>query len=129
MSKRSDVLNLAIATIEAETHTRGYRGFRYAHELNNFPCFCLHPEVEQRIWTDERYGILRCSLRGYTWTDNLDNTETYARQLERALYTLKSRRDLIEEARLVSLRTDEGLMQPYGIVDIGVEFLYRYKND
>lgn len=127
MSVRNSILASAIRAISTDTASRGYRGFRYLHELNDFPCFCIHPEVESRQWTDQRYGILKCSLRGYVHSDTLDDVEIYSRAIERSLQTLsKSLRPLIEDARVISLRTDEGLMQPYGIVDMSLEILYRY---
>ena len=128
MSVRSIIIADAIDSISADTASRGYRGFRYMHELNDFPCFCLHTETETRAWTDQRYGILKCSLRGYQHSDNLDDIETYTRAIEASLQRIsRAHRPRVEDVRVISVRTDEGIFAPYGIVDMSVEILYRYE--
>lgn len=128
MSKRASIISTFIRDISSETTSRGYRGFRYLHEINDFPCFCFHPEVEQRIWTDGPYGIVRGSLRGYVHSDNIDDVEIYARDIERAIQSISQRyRDLINDCRVITVRTDEGVMAPYFIVDMSVEILYSVK--
>lgn len=127
MSVRNRILADVIDRLAAATQSRGYRGFRYLHELHDFPCFCLHVETESRAWTDERYGILKCSLRGYQYSDSLDVVETYTRAIEASLQQLaRSIRPIIEDVRVISVRTDEGVLAPYGIVDMSIEILYRY---
>jgi len=129
LSIRSSILSNIISFVSADISARGYRGFKYLHELNDFPCFCIHPETETRAWTDQRYGIIRASVRGIQYSDNLDDIEVYARSLETSFQTCAKRfRGLLEDVRVISIRTDEGLMSPYGIVDMGIEILYRYTN-
>jgi len=129
MSKRNTVISTTIDHLIEQTATRGYRGFRYIHQLNDYPCFCFHVETESRIWTDAPYGVLKASLRGYTHTETLDGVESYARTIERAVQSLsEEHRELILDARVLSVRTDEGLMLPYGIVDMQIEVLYIVKH-
>lgn len=129
MSKRYSIINQSISHIAANTNSRGYRGFRYIHQLNDYPCFCFHVETESRIWTDAPYGVIKAALRGYTHTETLDGVEAYARTIERAVQSLsEEHRELILDARVLSVRTDEGLMLPYGIVDMQIEVLHIVKH-
>lgn len=128
MSKRNTVISTTISHLIEQTATRGYRGFRYIHQINDYPCFCLHVETESRIWTDSPYGVLKASLRAYTHSETLDSVETYAREIERAVQSLsEEHRETVLDARVLSVRTDEGLMLPYAVIDMQIEILYSIK--
>ena len=128
MSKRSSILSTLINHIADATHASGFRGLRFLHEINSFPAFYIHPETEDRFHygRGSRQAVCACSLRGFQWSDSLDDIEAFARALESAIMSYKaSHRYLIDEIRVISLRTDEGLMNPYGIVDMQFEILYE----
>lgn len=124
MSKRTSIISTLITHIESQTAADGYRGLRFLHEINSFPAFYIHPEVETRIHigSDVRHAVISCSLRGYQYSDNIDDIESFARTLEAAIGSFSS--TLVEEIRVTSLRTDEGLLEPYGVVDMQLEILY-----
>jgi hypothetical protein len=124
MSKRTSIITTLISHIESQTSASGYRGLRFLHEINSFPAFYIHPEAETRIHisSDTRHAVISCSLRGYQHSDNLDDIEDFARTLEAAIDSFSS--TLVEEIRVTSLRTDEGLLEPYGVVDMRLEILY-----
>jgi hypothetical protein len=100
---------------------------RFLHEVNSFPAFYIHPQNESRVHegAGEAYAIQSISVRGYQYSDQLDDIETFMRQIEVAIQTYApTHRNLVDDARVVSVRTDEGTMAPYGIVDMQLEILY-----
>lgn len=128
MSKRTVILRSLISHIAQTTGSTGFRGMRFLHEINTFPSFYIHPQNENRVHRGAGYqlAVMSCSIRAFQWTDTLDDVETYARQLEAAVQTFKPQyRGLVEEARVTSLRTDEGIMAPYALVDIELDILYQ----
>lgn len=126
MSHRTAIINSFIAHLENHTSAIGYRGYRFLHEINSFPSFYVAFQNEARLHRGDRYGILALNIRGYSWADNVDPFELYMRELETAVQTYRPQHlRFVDEARVISVRTDEGVMQPYGIVDLNVEILYR----
>ena len=127
MSRRGIVINSLINSIAETTGASGYRGMRFLHEVNSFPAFYVHAGSEKRVHISDgvRYGLIEVSIRGYQWSDSLDSIETFARDIERAVNSFyRASRDIVEEARVTSLSTDEGTLSPYGAVDIQITVLY-----
>ena len=126
MSLRTAIIAALIDTLQQHTASRGYRGLRFIHELNTFPCFCVHAQSETRSYESDnaRLALMSVAIRGYCWTDSLDEVEAFARQLEQGVAVFASS-PLIQEARVTSLRTDEGLLEPYSAIDIDAQILYR----
>jgi hypothetical protein len=126
MSTRTTIINSLIAQLETDTNSVGHRGYRFLHEINDFPSFYLAITNERRIHRGAgiRYGIMQCVVRGYCYSDSLDTLERYARDIETSIQRYRAVHAVIEEARVTSLRTDEGAMAPYGIVDMQLEVLY-----
>ena len=127
MSRRSIVVSSLISSIAETTGASGHRGMRFLHEVNSFPAFYVHAGSERRVHISDgvRYALLDVSIRGYQWSDDLDTIETFARNIETAVSSFyRSSRDIVEEARVVSLSTDEGVLSPYGAVDLSVTILY-----
>lgn len=127
MSKRTIILSKLISHIAQHTSSVGSRGLKFLHEVNDFPAFYIYSGDESRYHegAGHKYGIISSALRGYIQSDKLDDVEDYARSLEEALQIFpKTRRDLVEEVRVMSLRTDEGLMAPFGVIDLEIEILY-----
>lgn len=124
MSKRTEIVKTLMQHIEDSTSSTGFRGYRFLQEINSFPSFYLAFQNERRIHRGAgvRYGLISISLRGYCWSDSLDDVELYMRSLEIAVQSFKS--ILVDEARITSAKTDEGIMQPYGVVDLSLELLY-----
>jgi hypothetical protein len=132
MSKRSLIISSLIAHIASSVGYSGFRGLRFLHEINSFPSFYIHPRNESRKHDSRnaRMAIIALDLRGYGWSDDLDYIETLVRSLEVALSSYAAQhRDLVYEARVISLRTDEGMMQPYCICDMSIEILYGINDE
>jgi len=127
MSKRYDIISSLIAHIESSVGFSGFRGLRFLHEINSFPAFYVHPRNESRRHDSRgsKQAIISLDVRGYGWNDNLDYIETLARDLEHAVQTYAPlHKNLVHEARTISLRTDEGAMAPYCICDMSIQILY-----
>jgi hypothetical protein len=132
MSKRLDIINALIAHIESVVGFSGSRGLRFLHEINSFPSFYIHPRNESRKHDGRgsRMAILSIDLRAYGWSDNLDYIEALARSLESAVSSFRPlHQSLVHEARVTSLRTDEGAMTPYCICDCSLEILYGINDE
>lgn len=127
MSRRGIIVSSLIDSISASTGSTGHRGMRFLHEINDFPAFYVHPANEGRVHIGDgmTFGVLSLAIRGYQWADSLDDVDAYGRALETAVQTFfESNRELVEEARVTSFQTDEGVMEPYGSVDLSVTILY-----
>jgi hypothetical protein len=128
MSQRTTILSTLIAHIATATASAGFRGMRFLHEINSFPAFYIHPQNESRVHEGDggAYAVAAISIRGYQYSDQLDTIELFMRSIEVAIQTYApANRNLVDDARVVSVRTDEGTMAPYGIVDMQLEVLYR----
>ena len=116
MSNRTEVFNAIIGALSTVCTAR--RGLLFIHEINSFPCICYWLGTERRFHygEDNQLGILELNLRGYTFSDNLESIEILGRSIEIALATIDNQ--YIQDVRLLTLRTDEGLLQPYSCIDI-----------
>lgn len=132
MSKRSDIIASFIAHIESSVQFSGNRGLRFLHEINSFPSFYVHPRGENRRHDSAgaKLAILQLDVRGYGWHEDLSYIEQLVRSLETAVQSYRlAHLNLVHEARVTTLRTDEGAMTPYCICDMTVEILYGINND
>lgn len=132
MSKRLQIIQSFIEHISSSTDMVGYRGLRFLHEINSFPSFYAHPRGESRKHDGRgsRMAIISLDVRGYGWSEGLSYIEDLVRDMERAVQSyMPLHRHLVHEARVISLRTDEGAMEPYCICDMSVEILYGIDNE
>lgn len=127
MSQRSDILRTLVSHIATSTASAGFRGMRFLHEINSFPAFYIHPQNESRVHegAGSAYAIQSISIRGFQYSDQLDDIEAFMRAIEESIQSYAhTYPSLVDDARVVSVRTDEGHMAPYGIVDMQLEVLY-----
>jgi hypothetical protein len=132
MSKRGQIIASFIEHISRTTGMTGFRGLRFMHEINSFPAFYIHPRGESRKHDsrNSRMAIISLDVRGYGWAEGSSYIEQLVRDMERAVQSyLPLHRNLVHEARVISLRTDEGAMEPYCICDMSVEILYGINDD
>ena len=106
------------------------RRLAYLHEVNDFPAISFSSATERRSHYGDgrKLAQLDLQLRGYVHgEDSVTLAETLARAIEDAVDTYaRAHPDLdLYEARVFSLRTDEGLYAPHGIADLNIEITYE----
>lgn len=112
----SNYLNLTSATSVT-------RGLRTMDEINEFPAICFYTVRESRRYEggDIRYADIYIQIRGYVRSENSnDAAEDLAEEIEAQVnaFGADNCSSGIQQARVVSIRTDEGLFEPYGILDM-----------
>ena len=139
MARRTDIIEALVGYLGTNTDVHAnnvYRTYKYMHDLNDFPAITFIPNREDRdhFGAGQVHGILAIQLRCYVYdgdtADIADECERLADQIEDAIDTFApaNRALEVEEARVVSLRTDDGLMTPYGVADLQISILYRLEN-
>ena len=139
MARRTDIIEALVGHLGTNTDVHAnnvYRTYKYMHDLNDFPAITFIPSREDRdhFGDGQVHGILAIQLRCYVYdgdtADIADECERLADQIEAAVDTFApaNRALEVEEARVVTLRTDDGLMTPYGVADLQISILYRLEN-
>lgn len=139
MARRTDIIEALVGHLGTNTDVHAnnvYRKYKYMHDLNDFPAITFIPNREDRdhFGDGQVHGILAIQLRCYVYdgdtADIADECERLADQIEDAVDTFSAanRALEVEEARVVTLRTDDGLMTPYGIADLQISILYRLED-
>ena len=139
MARRTDIIEALVGHLGTNTDVHAnnvYRTYKYMHDLNDFPAITFIPNREDRdhFGDGQVHGILAIQLRCYVYdgdtADIADECERLADQIEEAVDTFAAanRALEVEEARVVSLRTDDGLMTPYGVADLQISILYRLED-
>ena len=112
-----------------------FRDFKFLQEINDFPTICFSTGRLQR----EHYGggvvyeRFRVNIRGYVMEDNcIEACEDLAEDVERVVNRLRdvktnTNAQPIVESRVLLVSTDEGLFEPYGIVNVVAEITYDFE--
>ena len=108
-----------------------HKRFKFLDELNDFPsvCFVAGTERRDQLGANRRLATIDIALRGYVFDENnVDKAEILAQNVESKVDSFSAnvaaRANGVSDARVVSFRTDEGLLQPYGVADLEVQILY-----
>lgn len=133
MSRRTDIIAALIDSLVDQNVVLSpniTRRLVFLHECNDFPAISMTARNETRFHYggNSRLAQLSVDIRAFTHgEDAVGVAEAYARSIEAAIDTFAiSGRSLgLHEARVLSLRTDEGLFAPHGIIDITVQLTYE----
>jgi hypothetical protein len=134
MARRTQIIDGLVDHLAANTDallSNVSKRFAYLHEVNDFPAITLTPQGEQRIHrgANNRQGLFSVFVRGYVYSeeDTIGTAEQLAKQIEEAADTFAAdfRNREVEECRVISVRTDDGLMKPYGMCDVQIQILYE----
>ena len=112
-----------------------FRHWKYLEEINDFPtiCFMVGAVTRQHVGGDVRYEFFEVNFRGYVHgEDSLNLADDLSEDIDfvvnsfrnKALTTNSSLE--ISDALVLSVSTDEGLFDPYGLCDIRAQVSYRY---
>lgn len=129
MAKKSEILNLLVSTLEASTGAKVYRRLKFLDQINDFPTICLDASPVDR--NHEEFTILRdiidIDLRAYIHSENAISTcDSLIHTIEIGLMNLVDTK--IEMIRVMSIDTDEGLFEPYGVITMRVRVQYDNNN-
>lgn len=111
--------------------TNVFKHFKFLDEINDFPsvCFVAGSESREQLGANRRLGSIEIALRGYVFDENnIDIAEILAQNVESKVDSFSAnvaaRANGVSDARVTAFRTDEGLLQPYGVADLEVQILY-----
>ena len=108
-----------------------FKNYKFLDEINDFPsvCFVAGSENREELGANRRLGTIEVALRGYVFDENnVDIAEILAQNVESKVDSFSAnvaaRANGVADARVTAFRTDEGLLQPYGVADLEIEILY-----
>ena len=108
-----------------------FKNYKFLDEINDFPsvCFVAGSENREELGANRRLGTIEVALRGYVFDENnVDKAEILAQNVESKVDSFSAnvaaRANGVADARVTAFRTDEGLLQPYGVADLEIEILY-----
>jgi len=136
MARRNDIIEAFVDHLGSNTDVLPAnvdRQYKYLDSVNDFPYITFVPRQENRDHRGDarKLAVLAIDLRVYVYdgdtSDIADECERLADQVESAVDTFATtyRQYEVEEARVITLRTDDGLMTPYGIADLQLSILYE----
>ena len=115
--------------------TNVFRNWKYLEEINDFPtiCFMVGAVTRQHVGGDIRYEFFEVNLRGYVHgEDSLNLADDLSEDIDFIVNSFRNRALTtnstleISDGLVLSVSTDEGLFDPYGLCDIRAEISYRY---
>ena len=135
MARRNDIIEALVTDlgqINSVDPANVSRKYRFLDDVNDFPYITFVPrqELRQHRGDGRKFATLVIDVRGYVYdgdsTDICEVAEDLADSIEAKIDQFaEAHRDLqVEEAEVVSLRTDDGLMIPYGVADLQVSISY-----
>jgi hypothetical protein len=138
MSRRSDILNEFTTHLRSAQYTDKpiptagvQRGMKFLDQINNFPYICYHVDSSElvHIGANERFYNMEISLRGYVrGEDSQSLSDQLALDIEDAADSFRdvaTSTHSIVDSRIIQVSTDEGLMEPHGIVEMRLEISYQ----
>ena len=101
-------------------------------EINDWPYITFTPSSESRqhYGANLRWGTTLIQLRGYTFGDDvasMEAAEILSNNIEHIVDSFRAAHpDLnVVQMRILTTRTDEGVMEPYGIADLSIQLVYE----
>jgi len=104
---------------------------KFLDQINNFPYICYHVDSSElvHIGANERFYNMEISLRGYVrGEDSQSLSDQLALDIEDAADSFRdvaTSTHSIVDSRIIQVSTDEGLMEPHGIVEMRLEISYQ----
>jgi len=132
-SRRTDILDALkthLGQINSVDSNNVYKSYRWIDELNDYPAITFVARSEQRLHRGDarKLALIIISLRAYVYNGDgaMAEVEQLVRDVETQVtsFTSENRDLLVESALVASVRTDEGLMHPYGVGDMDINITY-----
>jgi hypothetical protein len=106
-----------------------FRRMKFLDEINDFPTVCITAGTENRVYNTfgVTIGELDLAIRSYLKAESpIPAAENLAEDIEHIVYNLGDRSDIgVLDITIDSISTDEGLVAPFGILEVSI--LARYQ--
>lgn len=120
-------------TFNLDIFSNVFRNIKFIDEVNDFPSLYLAAGTEIRNFESQYLteATLTVMIRSYVYGE--DNSHTISDKLlqdiEHVIYTIGDHPDKgILDITIDNITTDEGLVTPYGIIEIELSVVYRLEN-
>ena len=104
-----------------------FRRLKFLDEINDFPSVYLQAETENRIYDSKGLttSTLDFMLRVYVHTETaVEELESTMQDIEFVIYNMDTEKYGMMDVQVSTMSTDEGLLDPYGIGEVGVTVQY-----
>lgn len=95
-------------------------------QINDFPyiTFASQSDVRTHISSDVRYGVIDVNIRAYVRGEGSQAlSDQLLLDLEEHIQDFQHSQ--VEDCRVMQVSTDEGVLEPYGVVDMTVRIAYE----
>ena len=104
-----------------------FRRLKFLDEINDFPSVYLQAGAENRIYDTKGLttSTLDIMLRVYVHTEtSVEELESTMQDIEFVIYNMDTEKYGMMDVQVSTMSTDEGLLNPYGIGEVGVTVQY-----
>ena len=142
-SRRRDIANFLVGELKkingaASTFDSSYtyqvnlfdnvfRRLKFLDEINDFPSVFLQAGTENRVYDSKGLttSTLDIMIRVYVHTENaVEELESTMQDIEFVIYNMDTEKYGMMDVQVATMSTDEGLLDPYGIGEVGVTVQY-----
>ena len=137
-TRRTQIMDALVSDLESKTDVAAgnvHKRYKYLDEINDFPSITFVTRGEDRVHYGgaNKFARISIDLRAYVFAeDQLDAAELLASDIETKVldvFAASHRAKEVDEALVISFRTDEGLMAPYGIADMSLVITYSLEGN
>ena len=114
-------------TYQVNLFNNVFRRLKFLDEINDFPSAYLQAGTENRIYDSKGLttSTLDIMIRVYAHTENaVEDLESTMQDIEFVIYNMDTEQYGIMDVQVATMGTDEGLLDPYGIGEVGVTVQY-----
>lgn len=104
-----------------------FRRLKFLDEINDFPSVYLQAGTENRIYDSKGLttSTLDIMLRVYVHKETaVEELESTMQDIEFVIYNMDTEQYGMMDVQVATMSTDEGLLDPYGIGEVGVTVQY-----
>ena len=104
-----------------------FRRLKFLDEINDFPSVYLQAGTEDRVYQSKGLttSTLDLMIRVYVNTeDAVETLESTMQDIEFVIYNMDTEKYGMMDVQVATMSTDEGLLDPYGIGEVGVTVQY-----
>ena len=104
-----------------------FRRLKFLDEINDFPSVYLQAGSEDRVYDSKGLttSTLDIMIRVYVQTENaVEELESTMQDIEFVIYNMDTEQYGMMDVQVATMGTDEGLLDPYGIGEVGVTVQY-----